>query len=201
MYRILSLDLGTNTGWVDIQDANALRSGVLHLPGPIGHPGRRFIEFQNFIVQFKDYQHIFYEDVPRFESAKAARVYCGLLCIVQMFSLRYGIALTNAKSNVVKKQFTGIGNCQKELVCEVAHKLGWKGGHPLTRNDHDEADAIACAWTILNDSNIELKLDKLKAGQIIELPKRQSHRSQQAPVQSRLFPGGHTSHDARSNQS
>lgn len=185
-YVILSLDIGTHTGWCEVQDCMAIKSGVMKLPGPEGHPGNRFMTFSNWLYQFKHVNEIFYEDVPRFESAKAARVYCGLLCIVQMFCLQHGIRMTNIKSNSVKKDFTGNGNAKKPMMCEVAHRLGWKGGHEATDIDHDEADAIACAWVILNRREMKLSLDDLQNSFIVE-PARKAYAPRKA-IETPTFP-------------
>ncbi len=189
-YAILSLDLGTHCGWCEVRDCIATRSGIVHLPGPEFHAGLRFLTFSNWLHQFKDINEIFYEDVPRFESLKSAKVYCGLLAIVQMFCLHRGIPYTNIKSNTVKMEFAGPGqgNCKKAVMCGVAHKLGWQGGHPSTDIDHDEADAIACAWVILNRRDVKLSLEELQHGFTIDQPKRKSYaRPQNEKIQDSLL--------------
>ncbi len=182
-YAVLSLDLGTHTGWLEVQDCVAKRSGTVHLPGPDQHPGLRFITFSNWLFQFKHVNEIFYEDVPRFESAKAARVYCGLLAIVQMFCLTQGIRMTNIKSNSVKMEFAGPGqgNCKKVVMCDVAHRLGWQGGHQSTDIDHDECDAIACAFVILARRGETLSLEGLQSGFILE-PAKTNRKSRQGNI-------------------
>lgn len=157
-YTVLALDLGTNTGWCLVKDGVIKFSGCLSLPASESHPGHRFLKFSNWLQQFRGVNEVFYEDVPRFESAKAARVYCGLLCIVQMFCLTQGLRMTNIKSNTVKKDFTGNGNADKRKMCEVAHKIGWKGGHKETDIGHDEADAIACAFVILQRRGVDVRM-------------------------------------------
>jgi Holliday junction resolvasome RuvABC endonuclease subunit len=157
-YTVLSLDLGTHCGWCLIKNGTVSSSGIVDLPASESHPGHRFLKFRNWLQDFKKVDEVFYEDVPRFESAKAARVYCGLLCIVQMFCLVHAKRMTNIKANSVKKEFTGHGNADKKKVCEVAHKLGWTRGHPSTDIHHDEADAIACAWVIMQRRGVELKV-------------------------------------------
>ncbi len=157
-YTILSLDLGTNCGWCLVKDAVLKYSGVLSLPASESHPGARFMKFNNWLHDFRKVDAIFYEDVPRFESNKSARVYCGLLAVVQMFALVHGIPLTNIKSSEVKKDFTGSGNAKKDRMCQVAHQLGWKNGEPGTEQDHDEADAIATAWVVLHRRGVDLTI-------------------------------------------
>src|SRR5262249_1314198 len=121
------------------------------------HPGHRWMKFQKWLFKYTHVDEILYEDVPRFESAGAAKVYCGLLAVLQMFALCHSKRLSFLKANQVKKDFTGHGNCKKDLVCEVAHKLGWKNGSEGTINNHNEADAIALSWVIHVRRGIEPK--------------------------------------------
>jgi Holliday junction resolvasome RuvABC endonuclease subunit len=157
-YTVLSLDLGTNTGWALVQDGVITESGILSLPKPDKHhPGHRFITFSNWLRKYKTVNEIFHENVPRFESAKAAMVYCGLLAILQMFCLTQGIRMTSIMSKSVKKEFSGNGNSDKKMMCDVAHRIGWQGGHPSTDIGHDECDAIATAWVIMKRREVVIK--------------------------------------------
>lgn len=163
-YNILSLDLGSTLGWALVQDNTILQSGTVTLFRKDTHPGDRFVRFNNWLVQMvQDHEisEIIYEDVPRFESAKAARVYCGLLCVVQMLCLTHAKRMTNIKPGSVKKEFCGNGNADKAEMCKTAHRLGWKHGHPGLDIDHDEADALAVAWVILQRRGINPALAAL----------------------------------------
>jgi len=152
---ILSLDIGSSMGWAFLKDAVILQSGVKILTRKDTHPGDRFVRFSNWLNNFITVNEIFYEDVPRFESAYSAKSYCGYLSILQMFCLVNRIRLVCIKPNVVKMGFTGKGNAKKPEMCRVCHELGWKHGHPATDIDHDEADAIACAWVLLKRRGVE----------------------------------------------
>ncbi len=155
-YDILALDLGTTTGFAYVQDGVLKASGTVVLPDHKTHPGLRFLKLHNFLQPFRKVREIMYEDVPRFESAKAAKVYCGLLSLVQLFCALHGIRMTAIQSNSVKKEFTGNGNAKKALMCKVAHGMGWRGGHPDTDIDHDECDALATVAVVLKRRNVEL---------------------------------------------
>lgn len=154
-HTILSLDLGNSLGWAKVVNGVIVQSGVVSLFRKDAHPGDRFLRFSNWLRTHKDLNEIFYEDVPRFESNFAARVYCGLLSQLQVYCLVSQVRLTNIKANSVKKEFTGNGRADKAEICRTAHRLGWKHGHPDLDLDHDEADALACAWVILKRRNIE----------------------------------------------
>lgn len=155
-YTILSIDIGSDTGWCKLKNGIIIGSGVVSFVKKDSHPGDRFVRFHNWLREYgKDVQEIFYEDVPRFESAKAARSYCGYLATIQMFCLTGGKRMTNIKANSVKKEFSGHGNSDKTEMCRVAHKLGWKNGLLGSDLDHDECDAIACAWVLLVRRGVE----------------------------------------------
>ena len=157
-YTILSLDLATSCGWCFISDAEYRYSGVLDLPKHSANPGLHFLKFQNWLQDFRGVDEIFYEDVPRFESKAAAQVYCGQRAILHVFRVTHGIRVTSIKSNSVKKEFAGNGNAPKELMCKVAHALGWLHGHPDTDIDHDEADAFATAYVILQRRGVTMQI-------------------------------------------
>jgi len=151
----MSLDLGSNLGYCMIDHGIIIKSGALKLSAKDSHPGTRFQRFQNFLIAHRHVKEIMYEDVPRFESAASAKVYCGLLSILQLFCLVQGINLTGIFAKSVKKEFAGNGNADKAAMCKVAHRLGWRGGHPDTDIDHDECDAIAGAWVILKRRGVD----------------------------------------------
>lgn len=148
-WTILGLDLGSTMGWAFAKNATILNSGTVPLTRKDAHPGDRFVRFNNWLQDWRNVKEICYEDVPRFESAAAAKSYCGYLSVLQMFCLVHGIRLAAAKPSSVKLGFAGKGNANKFDMCKVAHKLGWKHGHVSTDLDHDECDAIATVWVIL----------------------------------------------------
>ena len=155
-YTILSLDLATSTGWCLIQDAQYRYSGLIPLPKHSEYPGLMFVKFLNWLQDYRGVDEIFFERVPRFESRFSAEVYCGLLGVLHIFRLTHDIRLTSIKSKTAKMIFTGNGNAEKTVVCKVAHWLGWQGGHPDTDINHDEAEAIAIAYSLLHKRNVEL---------------------------------------------
>lgn len=159
--RVLSLDLASTFGWAlgnhDGKRGVITHSGEIDLSRKDTHPGHRFLKFNEFLHKFTGVKEILYEDVPRFESAGAARVYCGLLAHLQVFCLAQNIRLTNMKPGSIKKHFTGHGNAKKEVMCEVAHRLGWGGGHKGTDMAHNECDAIALMWVVFTIRGLDPK--------------------------------------------
>lgn len=157
-YNILSLDLGKTFGWCLVSDAKVMYSGTVFLGDSDVPNALRFLRFINWLAKFKGVDEIIHERVDRFESGHAAKMYCGLLAHLEVFAAVNGKRLSNLTSKTIKKEFTGNGNADKSAMCAVAHKLGWKHGHPSTDIDHDEADAIAIAYAILKRRMTELTI-------------------------------------------
>lgn len=147
-FTTLSIDLGSTLGFCLGKNGVIVDSGEVTLSAAGTHPGHRWLRFQQWLVQYKDVDEILFEDVPQFMSGQAARVYCGLLAILQIFSLAQGIRMASLKPTQIKKDFTGAGNSKKDVVCDVAMRLGWKNGVPGTLNNNNEADAIALFWVV-----------------------------------------------------
>lgn len=154
-HYILSLDLGSTFGWALGKNGVITHSDEVCLSSKDSHPGTRFLRFQDFLHNFKNVNEILYEDVMRFESGASAKVYCGLLSVLQLFCLVHRIRLCAKKPTSVKMMFTGKGNANKIKMCEVAHRLGWKNGMPETDIAHNECDAIALLWVIYVERNVE----------------------------------------------
>jgi Holliday junction resolvasome RuvABC endonuclease subunit len=156
-FTTLSIDLGSTIGYAIGRDGVIVESGEVTLSAGHGktHPGHRWLRFQNWLAKYGAVNEILYEDVPRFESASAAKVYGALLGVLQIFSLAHGIRMCSLKPNQVKKDFTGYGNANKLDMCEVAIKLGWKRGIAGTMNNNNECDALALFWVVCVRRGIE----------------------------------------------
>lgn len=144
----LSIDIGSTFGWALGKNGVITHSDEVALAAKDAHPGHRFLKFREFLFNFRYVNEVLYEDVPRFESAGAAKVYGGLLAELQVFCLLNKIRMSSMKASKVKMRFNGKGNANKFMMCETAHKLGWKGGHPGTDISHNECDALALLWVV-----------------------------------------------------
>jgi Holliday junction resolvasome RuvABC endonuclease subunit len=83
------------------------------------------------------------------------KVYGALLSQLELFSLGHGIRMCSLTPGQIKKDFTGMGNSKKDVICDVAIRLGWKNGVLGTMNLHNEADAIALYWVICSRRGIQ----------------------------------------------
>lgn len=161
--QILSLDLASTFGWAlghsDGKQGTITHSGEISLIAKDAHPGTRFLRFNEFLNKFRGVKEILYEDVMFHgqNGHNAARVYCGLLAQLQIFALVQGIRLSNMAPSSIKKHFAGSGKADKKMMCEVAHKLGWRGGHEGTDMHHNEADALALMWVVFTIRGLDPK--------------------------------------------
>lgn len=159
-FTTLAIDLGSTIGYSIGRNGVVIESGEVTLSAGAAnktHPGHRWLRFQNWLARYGHVNEILFEDVPRFESAGAAKVYGALLGVLQIFSLAHGIRMCSLKPNQVKKDFTGNGIANKQEMCEVAIKLGWKHGIIGTPNNNNECDAIALYWVVCSRRGVEPK--------------------------------------------
>ena len=85
-FTTLSLDLGSTLGYALAKNGVIIDSGEVTLSCKDTHPGHRWLKFQNWLFQYKYVDEVLFEDVVApFMSAQAARVYCGLLAVLQIF--------------------------------------------------------------------------------------------------------------------
>jgi len=136
----LSLDLATQTGWA-YESAGMVTSGTESFQlKKKDRPGVRFLLFRTWLrdmlVNVKPTK-VTYEEVMRWSSGNAAKVYCGLLAILQTECESKQIPYEGVHVGTIKKSATGSGNASKE---EMIQAMRAKGYHP---KDDNEADALA----------------------------------------------------------
>ena len=157
-HTTLSIDLGSTFGYCVGRNGVIVDSGEVTLSSGVvskTHPGHRWMRFQKWLGQYSDVQEILFEDVQFVTSPQQMKVYGGLLAILQVFSLAHGIRMCSLTPGTIKKDFAGIGNAQKDVMCDVAMRLGWKNGVPGTMNLHNEVDAIALYWVVCSRRGVE----------------------------------------------
>lgn len=163
-FTTLSIDLGSTLGYCIGKNGVIIESGEVTLSvkeAGIAHPGHRYMKFQQWLQRFVDsngnplVNEILFEDVMMFKSVAASNVYGGMRAFLLVFALAYKIRMLSLKPTQIKKDFTGYGNSKKDVVCDVAMKLGWKNGIPGTMNNNNESDAIALYWVVCTRRNIE----------------------------------------------
>jgi len=143
---VLSLDLGTSTGWAFAREGVIMKSGILDMSKSNELRGQKYIRFHNWLSGFSGVDAVYFEDVKHHQAQKsimAIRNYCGFLAVLEMFAYGAKIPLIGMAIGTIKMIVGGHGHCSKEDVCRALHQLGWQNGEPGTMIDNDEADACA----------------------------------------------------------
>ncbi len=143
---ILAIDTGNSLGWCIGQRRNGeiinRSSGVLRLGTSMdGEAWARMYEFLNRTIEYVDPVTIAYEEIRQKQFPAAARIYGGMVAMLEMTATHHGVDLVPCNCASIKKHAVGNGNAQKELLTEAA-KEKWPEWEPLSvKMEGDEADA------------------------------------------------------------
>lgn len=144
MTTILSLDLGTTTGWA-LSHNGEIRSGTISFKDTrFDSKGSRFTKFFRWLQNQKahyDIESIVYECVTMLhKSSASAHCYGGFMATLQMFGDHHNIPYEGVSVGTIKKFATGKGNASKD---DVIRAMRGKGHQPI---DDNEADALALLY-------------------------------------------------------
>lgn len=145
--NILSLDLGTNTGWAVLRDGVKNNGSMSFTPKRGESPGMRFLRFSAWLSEIcgliGDVGLIVYE-MPHNRGGAATHIAHGLVAEVEKWQAQHPNAqITSCHSATLKKWATGKGNATKDQMLAEASERGW------TVNNDDEADAaLMLEWVI-----------------------------------------------------
>ena len=144
MTTILSLDLGTTTGWA-LSSKGEIRSGsVCFKDTPFDSKDSKYTKFRRWLENQKAHfgiDEIVYETVIMLhKGSHAAHTYGGFMATVQMFGDHHNISYEGVSVGTIKKFITGSGNASK---AEVINAVKAKGHQPI---DDNEADALALLY-------------------------------------------------------
>ena len=139
---ILTLDLGTTTGWAcKTEDSNIAHGWVSLKPGRFEGGGMRFLRFKQWLTringQVGEIQAVYFEEVRRHQGVDAAHVYGGLMATLTAWCEHHKIPYQGVPVGTIKLHATGKGNAGKALMIGAMQAKG----HPIT--DDNEADALA----------------------------------------------------------
>lgn len=139
---ILTLDLGTTTGWAIRPIDGTIAHGWVSLkPGRFEGGGMRFLRFKQWLSQLKgqvgEIQAVYFEEVRRHQGVDAAHVYGGLMATLTAWCEHHKIPYQGVPVGTIKLHATGKGNAGKDAMIEAMQLKG----HPVT--DDNEADALA----------------------------------------------------------
>ncbi|WP_206186456.1 crossover junction endodeoxyribonuclease RuvC [Thalassospira lohafexi] len=143
--KILSLDLGTTTGWAVADGTLPIVSGTINFKsGRFEGGGMRFLRFRQWLAEIHQIQGgfdaLYFEEVRRHIGTDAAHVYGGLMAHLTAWCEEQNIAYQGVPVGTIKKHATGKGNAKKDVMIDAARKRGH------SPKDDNEADAIALMY-------------------------------------------------------
>ena len=146
---ILTLDLGTTTGWA-LQDKDGSITSGSHSfkPSRFDGGGMRYLRFKNWLTEMKSHvgsiDAVFFEEVRRHNGVDAAHTYGGFLAHLTAWCEHHQIPYEGVPVGTIKKFIAGKGNASKGMVLAVILGLGYK---PV---DDNEADSLALMLYVLS---------------------------------------------------
>ena len=144
---ILTLDLGTVTGWALRRNGVTTSGAQSFKPQRYEGGGMRYLRFARWLdeilVSVGSIDALYFEEVRRHVGTDAAHVYGGLLAHLTAWCESQGIPYQGVPVGTIKKHVTGKGNASKEQMLEAMRAKGYVPA------DDNEADALALLhWAI-----------------------------------------------------
>lgn len=145
---ILSLDLGTCTGWAIRDEQGQIISGSIRFkPDRFEGGGMRYLRFKRWLTETKasarEIHAVYFEEVRRHAGVDAAHAYGGFLAHLTAWCESHNIPYAGIPVGTIKRFITGKGNADKESVIASVRA---KNFNP---QDDNEADALAILlWAI-----------------------------------------------------
>lgn len=147
---ILTLDLGTTTGWALRSTDGAIASGTKSFNHQrFEGGGMRFLRFKRWLSEVKaasgEIHAVYFEEVRRHVGVDAAHAYGGFMAHLTAWCEHHNIPYSGVPVGTIKKHATGKGNANKDLMIQAAQKRGYAPA------DDNEADALALLhWSMEN---------------------------------------------------
>ncbi len=145
---ILSLDLGTRTGWALLGRDGSITSGSESFkPRRFEGGGMRYLRFKRWLTEVKQsadgLDAVYFEEVRRHAGVDAAHAYGGFMAQLTAWCEHHGIPYQGVPVGTIKKHATGKGNAGKQEMVAAMQALGFRPA------DDNEADALALLmWAI-----------------------------------------------------
>ena len=139
---VLSLDLGTTTGWALLKaNGTVVRGTVSFKNKRFEGGGMRYLRFGNWLdevrVSVGEVNKLYFEEVRRHIGTDAAHVYGGFMATLTAWCEANSIPYSGVPVGTIKKHATGKGNASKADVIKAMVALGYEP------RDDNEADALA----------------------------------------------------------
>lgn len=142
---ILSLDLGTTTGWAICDKNKDITSGTISFkPSRFEGGGMRYLRFAKWLKEtqqtFDKIDIVYFEAVRRHLGVDAAHAYGGFLASLTSWCEKNIIPYEGVPVGTIKKFIAGKGNASKEEVITAVVD------HGHSPKDDNEADALALLY-------------------------------------------------------
>lgn len=148
---LLTLDLGTQTGWALLSGDGVIISGSeTFKPGRFEGGGMRFLRFKRWLTEIKQstdgVDAVYFEEVRRHAGVDAAHAYGGFMAHLTAWCEHHQIPYQGVPVGTIKKHATGKGNAGKE---DMVAAMRARGFQPV---DDNEADALALlVWAMAQE--------------------------------------------------
>jgi len=139
---LLTLDLGSTTGWAISNRSGRILSGTAQFkPRRFEGGGMRYLRFERWLNETLSVtggiSAVYFEEVRRHLGTDAAHAYGGFLGCLTAWCEQHEIPYEGIPVGTIKKFITGKGNASKAEMIAAAQK------HGHTPEDDNEADALA----------------------------------------------------------
>ena len=139
---LLTLDLGTTTGWaLHARDGSITSGSASFKPQRFEGGGMRFLRFKRWLTEIKQsadgIDAVYFEEVRRHLGVDAAHAYGGFMAHLTAWCEHHQIPYQGIPVGTIKKHATGKGNASKDEMIAAARNLGHSPA------DDNEADALA----------------------------------------------------------
>ena len=142
--NILSLDLGTTTGWALTTGTGIVSGSQSFKPSRFEGAGMRFLKFRKWLEDVQASSGVFtcvyFEEVRRHMGVDAAHAYGGFMAHLTAWCEHHQIPYTGIPVGTIKKSACGKGNAGKQ---EIIDAMVARGHSPV---DDNEADALALLY-------------------------------------------------------
>jgi len=151
---ILTLDLGTTTGWaVRGADGHITSGTVSFRPSRYDGGGMRYLRFRawldSIVADAGGLTAIYFEEVRRHVGTDAAHLYGGFLATLTAWCEQQAISYQGVPVGTVKRHIAAKGNADKAAVMTAVRARGF------SPTDDNEADAIAILlWAIETEGGV-----------------------------------------------
>jgi Holliday junction resolvasome RuvABC endonuclease subunit len=151
---VLSLDLGTTTGWaLRSNDGQVSHGFATFKPQRFEGGGMRYLRFKRWLNELKgmsdEINTVYFEEVRRHIGVDAAHAYGGFMATLTSWCEHHNIPYEGVPVGTIKKHATGKGNAGKAEIMDAMRARG----HPVT--DDNEADALALLHWAIDTQNKE----------------------------------------------